>query len=331
MKPFPKISIITPTYNSQEMVKNFLQLISKQDYPKHLIEMLIIDGGSTDKTLEIVKKFKVKIINNPDKLAEPAITLGMSVATGDLMIVLAVDNFLTNKNSLKVIAGVFEDQNIYAAFPRHESTKNDTIYTKYINTFTDPYNHFVYGYAANARTFHKVYKTLEHYKNYDVYDYSSNHTQPMIALAQGFTIRKGFRRKKSQAFDDIQPVMDILRNKKKIAYIHSVPLYHHTVHSMDHFIRKQRWATRNALENRKYGVALRAKGLSAKQKMRMKLWPIYSLSFFIPFAVAIWGYIYEKKAIWLFHPFICFISAYASILEIIVYNTTSKAIVSRQK
>lgn len=331
MKNLPKFSIITPTFNNEEMIGNFLEKIKMQDYPKELIEILIIDGGSKDKTIEISKKFRVRIANNPERLAEPAITLGMSIATGDLMMILAVDNFLNNRNSLKTFANVFEDKKIYAAFPKHTSSKNDTFYTKYINTFTDPYNHFVYGYAANSRTFHKMYKTLDHTDTYDVYDYSSNDTKPMIALAQGFTVRKGFRRKKEDQFDDINPILDLVDKEKKLAYVYSIPLYHHTVHSMDHFIRKQRWATRNALEGKKYGIASRTNRLSGSQKLKIKLWPFYALSFFIPLGVGIYGAIRDREEIWLFHPFICLISAYASILEIIVYNTTSKEIVSRQK
>ncbi len=331
MKSLQKISILTPTYNNQEMIREFLEKLDKQKYPKELIEILIIDGGSSDKTLEIAKTFKVKIVNNPERLAEPAITIGMSIAKGDLMMILAVDNFLNNKKSLKIFANVFEDKDIYAAFPKHASTKNDTLYTKYTNTFTDPYNHFVYGYAANSRTFHKIYKTLDHTDTYDVYDYSSNDTRPMIALAQGFAVRQGFRRKKEDQFDDINPILDLVDKKKKLAYVYSVPLYHRTVHSMDHFIRKQRWATRNALERKKYGIASRTNRLSGSQKMKMKLWPFYAFSFFIPLTVGIYGAVTDREKIWLFHPFICFLSAYASILEIIVYNTTSKEIVSRQK
>ncbi|MBA3723313.1 MAG: glycosyltransferase family 2 protein [Candidatus Levybacteria bacterium] len=331
MKTLPYISILTPTYNSEKMLQSFLETIRKQLYPKNKIEILILDGGSTDNTLSIAKKYNVKIHYNAKRLAEPAITLGMSVASGDLMIVLAVDNFLYDNKSLQKIAEVFEDKNIYAAFPKHESKNSDTIYTKYINTFTDPYNHFVYGYAANARTFHRVYDTLEHNNLYDIYDYGSHDVRPMMALAQGFTVRKGFKRKKSDAMDDIRPILDLLDQKKKIAYVHSVPLYHHTIHSLDHFIRKQRWATRNAIENQKYGIVLRANQLSEGQKLRIKLWPFYALTLLAPIIVSLWGLVKDKQTIWLMHPVLCFLSAYASVIEIVIYNTTSKAIVSRQK
>jgi hypothetical protein len=155
--------------------------------------------------------------------------------------------------------------------------------------------------------------------------------RPMMAFAQGFTIRKGFKRKKRDSMDDIRPILDLIGRKKKIAYVHSVSLIHHTIHSLDHFIRKQRWATRNALENKKYGIVLRVNQLSDGQKLRIKLWPIYALTIVAPFLVSIYGLIRDRKLIWLMHPILCFLSAYASVVEILVYNTTNKAIVSRQK
>lgn len=331
MKIFPTISVLTPTFNNEKMINAFLESIKNQDYPSNKVEILILDGGSSDSTVQIAKRYNVKVYNNEKRLAEPAITLGMSVATGDLMMVLAVDNFLYDKKSFKKIVKAFEDPNIYAAFPKHESKPMDTIYTKYINTFTDPYNHFVYGYAANARTFHRVYKILEHNNIYDIYDYSTHEVRPMLAFAQGFTIRKGFKRKKRDAMDDIRPILDLIDQKKKIAYIHSVSLFHHTIHSFDHFMRKQRWATRNAIENKKYGIVLRVNQLSEGQKLRVKLWPIYALTIVFPFFVSIYGLIRDKNALWLMHPVLCFLSAYASIIEILVYNTSNKAIVSRQK
>lgn len=331
MSQLPKISVLTPTYNNENIITRFLETISNQIYPKNKIELLLLDGGSKDNTLQLARKFKVKIYHNEKRLAEPAITLGMSVATGDLLMVLAVDNLLYDKNSFKKIAKVFEDVSVYAAFPKQNSKPEDTWYTKYVNTFTDPYNHFVYGDAANARTFKNIYKTIEHNNIYDIYDFSSNPTRPMMAFAQGFTIRKGFRRKKQDAMDDIRPILELLDKRKKIAYVHSVSLYHHTIYSLDHFIRKQRWATRNALEKKKYGIVLRANQLSESQRVRMKLWPLYAFSIIVPLLVSIFGLVRDKKIIWLAHPVLCFLSAYASVIEAVMYNTTNRAIVSRQK
>lgn len=328
-KPF--ISIITPTFNNAGILRDFFDCIERQSYPSDRWEVLILDGGSTDDTVKIAQAHHAKIYHNPDRLAEPGVNLGMTLAKGDLFIVLAVDNFLKEPNALENITKAFEDKSVYAAFPKHDSDSTDNIFSRYINTFTDPFNHFVYGYAANARTFYRVYKTIVHTDLYDIYDYSSNSVTPMIAFAQGFTIRSDYRRKKEDAFDDLKPILSLLTDEKKIAYVHSVSVYHHTIRNFDHFFRKQRWATRNSLENQRYGIAYRISELSKGQKFRIGIWPLYALSVIAPLIMGIYSYIRDREPLWLFHPIICFLSAFASLTEVFIYTINKDGkVVSRQ-
>jgi len=174
MYPYlPNLSIIIPTLNNEKSLPFFLNLLKLQIYPKDKIEMIIIDGGSSDKTVTIAKKIKIKVLHNPYVLAEPAISLGLNNARGDLTMILAVDNYFKDPNAVKIIVRVFSDKAIYAAFPKHDNEDNYSFFSKYHNIFTDPFNHFVYGEAANARTFYRVYKTIKHNEIYDVYNYLS--------------------------------------------------------------------------------------------------------------------------------------------------------------
>jgi glycosyltransferase involved in cell wall biosynthesis len=220
----PLISLVVPTLNNEAIISGFLERIRKQTYPKKCIEIVISDGGSKDKTLGIAKSYNAKIYHNPDKLTEPGVTLGMQKARGNLIMILAVDNYLDNPKSLSIMAKVFEDDSIFAAFPKHASNRSDTLITKYMNHITDPFNHFVHGNASNGRTFHKIYKIKKHTDLYNVYDFSTNEDKPLIALAQGFTVRKGYTRRPEDAFDDLAPVVRLLLEKKDIAYVHSISL-----------------------------------------------------------------------------------------------------------
>jgi glycosyltransferase involved in cell wall biosynthesis len=322
------VSIVTPTLNNGKILQFFFNHLRHQTYKN--IECLIVDGGSTDNTLKIAKKNKARIIKNPLVLSEPGVSLGMEKARGDLIIILAADNYFKDRKALEKIVNIFNDKTIYAAFPKHDSQKNFSIFSKYHNVFTDPFNHFVYGEAANARTFHRIYKTLFHNKIYDIYDYAKSPELPMIALAQGFTVRAPFKRKKQDYFDDCQPIIEIIKARKKIAYIHSLSIYHNTTSDLNHFIRKQRWATQNALEKKSYGISFRQKNLSAGQKLRIKLWPFYALSFVLPTLRAIWGLVEDREPLWLFHPINCWFSAAASLQQVILYNINKIRTVSRQ-
>lgn len=92
-----KISIITVTYNSQSYLEQTIKSVIEQDYPD--IEYIIIDGGSTDKTLDIIKKYQDRIayfLSEPDKNMYDAINKGIRVATGDYIAILNSDDFYVN-------------------------------------------------------------------------------------------------------------------------------------------------------------------------------------------------------------------------------------------
>lgn len=337
------LSIIVPTLNNAKDMPQFMESLRMQTFPKNKTEILVMDGGSADDTVAIAKKYGATVIPNPKVLAEPGVNLGMSKAKGNLMMILAVDNIYNDSAAIEKIVHVFENPTIFAAFPKHDSEIADTIFSKYHNTFTDPFNHFVYGYACNGRTFDRVYTKIAQNKLYTVFDFSSNATPPLIGFAQGFTVRGSYQRAKSDEFDDIQPIMKLVkeapprgqdkgsaRRRKKIAFVHSVSVIHHTTRSLGHFIRKTRWATRNSLSKKKYGIAYRKSTLSEHQKLRITLWPLYALSVIMPTIVAIYGILRDRQRIWIFHPILCFISAVASIYEVITYNSGNRSTIIRQ-
>lgn len=263
---------------------------------------------STDNTLKIAKKYQTIILENKKILAEPGVTLGFQNANGEILIVMAIDNIFKEQNAIEKIIHVFDDEEVYGVFPKHESGADDNLFTKYTNTFTDPFNHFVYGYASNGRTFKKVFKTIEHTNIYDIYNYKSAPVKPILALAQGFAVRRDFVNIKRNEMDDISPILSLINEGKKLAYIHSVSLYHHTVKDIGHFIRKQRWAAKNALTGERFGINIRSKNLSLGQKFKMYFFPIYSLSIVLPIINAIIHLVLDNEPMWLFHPVISFIS-----------------------
>ncbi len=325
-----KLSIIIPTLNNEKNIDAFFISLQKQSYPKTLMEIIAVDGGSGDKTIKLLKEHNVKVFHNPYRLAEPGVTIGMKQAKGELIMILATDNFFHDRHALKTIVDIFDDRKIFAALPIYGSEKTYSIFSKYHNYFTDPFNHFVYGDAANNRTFHRIYKTIEHNDVYDIYDFRSSSDKPLMALAQGFIIRSCFNRQPKDRYDDIEPIMKLITQGKYIACVHSVAVYHNTIRDLNHFMRKQRWATLNALQNKPYGIFHRLNSLSSNQRLRIKLWPVYAFSFILPLMRSLIGVIQDKECIWLFHPVNCFLSAWASLTEIISYNIRKVNSVSRQ-
>ena len=86
-----KISIIVPILNEAKYIKKCLDSIIDSDYPKDSMEVLLIDGGSQDKTIEIIKTYQqkypfFKLLHNPQKIVPVAMNIGIKKAQGEYIV-----------------------------------------------------------------------------------------------------------------------------------------------------------------------------------------------------------------------------------------------------
>ena len=95
----PSISIITPTYNSAKTLISCLESIKNQDYGGE-IEIIIADGGTTDATLEIARRYTDKIYPNPLKTGEAGKAVGVKHASGEIIALIDSDNILPSRDWL---------------------------------------------------------------------------------------------------------------------------------------------------------------------------------------------------------------------------------------
>jgi glycosyltransferase involved in cell wall biosynthesis len=108
--PWPKISIITPSYNQGEFIEETIRSVLLQGYPN--LEYIIIDGGSTDQSVEIIQKYSKYLtywVSEPDKGQSHAINKGIEKATGKLFTFTNSDDLLA-PNVLFRVANYFKQQ-----------------------------------------------------------------------------------------------------------------------------------------------------------------------------------------------------------------------------
>lgn len=88
----PKISIIIPSYNVAEFIEETIQSILNQNYSN--FECMVIDGGSNDGTLDILKRYEDEImwLSERDKGQSDAINKGLKLATGDIIAYICADD-----------------------------------------------------------------------------------------------------------------------------------------------------------------------------------------------------------------------------------------------
>jgi glycosyltransferase involved in cell wall biosynthesis len=104
---YPKISIVTISFNSAQFIEDMILSILNQQYPN--LEYIIIDGGSTDGTVNIIEKYRDRLaffISEPDNGPAHALNKGFKKATGEIMGWLNTDDRL-HPNSLFAVADMF--------------------------------------------------------------------------------------------------------------------------------------------------------------------------------------------------------------------------------
>ena len=109
-KPWPKISIITASYNQGHFIEETIRSVLLQGYPN--LEYIVVDGGSTDNTLQILKRYQSEIsvcISEPDNGQSHALNKGFRLATGEILAWLNSDD-LYLPNTLRDVALAFNSQ-----------------------------------------------------------------------------------------------------------------------------------------------------------------------------------------------------------------------------
>ena len=105
----PRFSIITVTYNAEKALEETIQSIISQTYKD--IEYIIVDGGSKDRTLSIIEKYKshiAKVVSEPDKGLYDAMNKGLKMATGDYVCFLNAGDSLHEDETVTMMVKSIE-------------------------------------------------------------------------------------------------------------------------------------------------------------------------------------------------------------------------------
>ena len=160
------VSIITVCYNSAATIRTTLQSVAEQTYQQ--IEHIIIDGGSTDTTLEIVKEFDhvARIISERDNGIYDAMNKGIKLATGDIVGILNSDDHFS---SIEIVEGIIH---------RFERSNIDALYADV--QFVDETNHTVTRYYSSASW------------NIDGFKYGFMPAHPSFYIKREYFIKLGY-------------------------------------------------------------------------------------------------------------------------------------------
>lgn len=282
---FPSISICIPTYNESKNVDRCLRSIFSKNYPGEL-DVMIVDGGSTDDTLEKVKKYEVRILLNKSKYAEIGKKIGLFNARGKYFLVIDCDIDLVGERWFeRMLKPLLEDKSIVGSWSRYKAVDSDTLLNKFITIHPlqlDPMFEFLTPSYKSCVIAKKL--------GYDVLEYTKDRMLP-----SGFCL---YRRKQLLA-SSIMKLDRFMENDNMVLllndglYRYAVPdgisFHHPTLHSLKHLWQKR---IRNVetmyfnQSNKRYWTWIDWD--SVGDKMKLILWLVYCYSILPSVLVGIW-------------------------------------------
>ena len=165
-----KISLITSTYNSAKTLRDTFESVKAQSYPD--LEYIVIDGGSTDGTLDLIEEYKEIITyhrSEPDDGIYDALNKGIERATGEVVGFIHSDDLLASSDVVAQVANAFADPKVdavYADLDYVDALNKEKIVRKWRSRAFDP-QAFYRGWMPAHPTF---YFRKKHYETFGMYD-----------------------------------------------------------------------------------------------------------------------------------------------------------------
>lgn len=315
MRKLPFVSIVIVTYNNERTIGECIKNILKQDYPKRKIEYLNIDGGSKDKTLEIIRRSPFNIVESPTKRnAEAQRSAGLHKAKHNLIVSIDADNYIYDKNWLKAMVKPFmENKDLVHANTLHYTYKKDTtLFNRYCALFgvLDPIVLYV-GRPDRLQIYKKKWvggKEVKKTKDYIVVEHSLD-TLPTVGC-NGVVYRKDLLIKYAKStpkdFLHIDVFADLVeKGFNKFAVVNN-DLFHDTSSDLITLLRKRLLFLSNYyLQEKIKRRYLIYNPHLFSDNIKLFLFVLYTLTLVKPFYDSTKGFLKVRDIAWFMHPVIC--------------------------
>lgn len=311
MKKKIDISIIIPTLNAEKYLTECLRAIRSQDYTQDKIEIIMPDAGSTDSTLKIARKFKVKILSNPLKTGEAGKAVGIRKASGQFILTVDSDNILESKDSIKkLIEPLLKDKKLVSSEVLFWAyRKKDNIINRYcaLTGINDPVCLFLGNYDRWNYLSEK-WTEMPH-KEIDKGNYLEVTLDPNkipTMGANGYMVRKSALDKIDigDYYFDIDIVHKLVKKGYNKIARPKIGIIHYYCKDFKTFIRKQRRRINDFVYHQ--GKGDRDYPWNKMSKLKLVKFVIYSGLIIPTFIQALKGFWKKPDVAWFFHPVACF-------------------------
>lgn len=324
MSSIATVSIIIPTKNSQRTFERCLTSIRNQKYPQSKVEIIVVDGGSTDNTRFIAKENNCKIITDLHGDPEYAKGVGLQHTTGKYIAFVASDNILPDEKWLAQMVGILEmHQNLVATYPwRYAYTSELSSLNRYFALLgaNDPIARWL-GRADRqsylADTWELAGQVTEKKVINKLYWLVSFHWPNIPTLGDnGFVIRRSILEHVQvdpEHFSHTDIGWDLIQSGFTTFGVVNTTIEHDTGENFNSFIRK-RWRYARQLYFQKKKVRRYQWLPSWQDNIRVIAGVLFFTSFVAPGIVALRGYLKKPDVAWFWHPVIGFVLTWLYVL-----------------
>lgn len=318
---YPIVSIMIATYNSEKLLPRTLDAIKSQTYPRECMEILIIDGGSTDATVKIAESYGCIVLYNDKTEPINAKMIGLKNATGKYMVTLDHDEVIENMQSIerKVMALQAHPECKVALCSGYKRPKNYPLLNEYISEFGDPFSLFIYNFSKGNRFLEKtmkknyILKGGGDYEGYYVFSFEHVRKEPIFELCcLGTMIDRDFFCKIPGVLEDSSKMVHLFyvmleQGINEVILLRDDALVHYSVDSLKAYFPKLKWRICNNVHFPDMGKS----GFNGRQNYQRKtkykkyLFVPYTLSCICPITQSIYLAISRRNIIYLEHIIFC--------------------------
>ena len=320
-KKWPSVSFIVCTYNCKDYAQRCFKSILAQDYPGK-IEMIASDGGSTDGTIELLKKMNVLVLNNKAKLPEGkgrGKWLGYKHSRGDVVIFIDSDNKLVEKDWAKKMIKPLIDGKADFCISRMAIVKTDKAVNRYLSLIgTDPF--VSYKSIDSLLALGKL--NLKDEGEYFTY----NITPEKFIITGGyyFTSMKKTLDKIGGYTQDTDVVYNLVKiGMGRVGIPKNAHLHHLIIKSILEFTKKKFWWAKIYFQTQIHGRDFDWMPQTKKDTFFLGLRVIKNLLFVPETFTGIRMAIKDKESAWLFHPLMTWLTS-AAYVYAFIYSKIKK-------
>lgn len=313
------VSVVIATFNSEKILPRVLEAIRNQSFLQDKLEILTVDGGSTDGTRRLAEKYGCRVIDNPKTEPVHAKLLGVQNAKGKYLLFVDHDEVFENRDSIKTrIEALQRHPECKTAFcSGYKRPKNYPALNQYLSEFGDPFSLFVYYSSKDEKFFSKMlkrkYRLALEEEGYDIISFAGEKRNIIVELCcLGTIIDLEYFKKTTDIEKNPTELVQLFyimleQGNTKVIVSKSDPLLHYSVDSLKAYLPKLKWRICNNVhfpEKSEVGFGGRQKyqkGVGLKKYLFIP----YAVLFPVSLLHGIYLALSRKNAVYLLHPVLC--------------------------